>query len=250
MSAEFVVVVPVRYGSTRLPAKALAVIGDRPMFVHVYERARQSGAREVIVATDDDRIVAAARPYDVHVELTALSHQSGTDRIAEVAVRHGWDDDAIVVNVQGDEPLIPWQLIDQVAELLHAHPEAKLATLVTALSSSDEFENPNHVKVVTDREGYALYFSRSAIPFSREGGVPALTRRHVGIYAYRAATLRTLAGESPCELESTERLEQLRALWLGHRIIVADACVKPAIGVDTREDLEAVRAQFLSANSC
>lgn len=250
MSAEFVVVVPVRYGSTRLPAKALADIGGRPMFVHVYERALRSRARDVIVATDDDRIIAAAREHNVHIELTSGRHESGTDRIAEVAVRHGWDESAIVVNVQGDEPLIAPQLIDQVAELLHAHADAGIATLVTELSSRDEFENPNHVKVVCDREGFALYFSRSGIPFPRDGGLPPLTRRHVGIYAYRAGTLRALAGEPPCPLELAERLEQLRALWLGHRIVVADACVKPAIGVDTQEDLEAVRAEFVRGGSC
>lgn len=250
MSLDFVVVVPVRYGSTRLPAKALADIGGRPMFVHVYERACKSRAREVIVATDDERIVAAARAHDVRIELTAVSHESGTDRIAEVATRHNWDPQRIVVNVQGDEPLIAPPLIDQVAELLQAHPKASLATLVTRLSSQDDFANPNQVKVVTDRDGFALYFSRAGIPRARDGSLSPLARRHVGIYAYRAERLRALAAEPPCPLELTERLEQLRALWLGDRIVVADACVEPAIGVDTREDLETVRAVFARGASC
>lgn len=250
MSAAFVVVIPLRYGSTRLPAKPLAVIGGRPMFVHVYERARRSRAREVIVAADDDRIMAAAREHGVRAELTAASHESGTDRIAEVAARHGWSDDTIVVNVQGDEPLIAPQLIDQVADLLDARPAAAIATLVTELSSMDQFDDPGHVKVVFDREGFALYFSRAGIPQPRDRRLSALTRRHVGIYAYRAGQLRAFAGEPPCELESTERLEQLRALWLGYRIVVADACVRPEIGVDTPADLEAVRAIFAQDQAC
>lgn len=250
MSGGFNVVVPARYASTRLPAKALADIGGRPMFVHVYERARLSKADEVLVATDDERIIEAAHAHGVPVELTATSHESGTDRIAEVVERHGWNDETIVVNVQGDEPLIAPQLIDQVAALLAQHPEAAIATLVTELSSQDEFNDPNHVKVVCDRQGFALYFSRSGIPFPRDGAMSVLMRRHVGIYAYRAGGLRALTSEPPCRLEATERLEQLRALWLGYRIIVAEACVPPGIGVDTPADLDAVRAVFERGESC
>jgi 3-deoxy-manno-octulosonate cytidylyltransferase (CMP-KDO synthetase) len=174
--------------------------------------------------------------------MTADHHQSGTDRIAEVADRQNWGDSEIVVNVQGDEPLIPPRLIEQVASLLAATPNAAIATLTTPLQQAREFSDPNTAKVVVDRDGFALYFSRAPIPYPREGGVPAGVRRHVGIYAYRVDKLRELAATAVCELETVERLEQLRALWLGLKIVVADACEPPPGGIDTAEDLKAVRA--------
>lgn len=238
---RFTVVIPVRYASVRLPAKPLLDIGGKPMIVRVYEAARRSRAADVVVATDDERIASACRAAGAPVEMTAAHHASGTDRIAELVQRRGFDDDAIVVNVQGDEPLLPPRLVDQVAELLASRAEADLATLVADVRDERSFRDPNVVKVVCDEAGYALYFSRAPIPFPRDAGVPADVRRHVGLYAYRAASLRTLAAAPPCGIERAERLEQLRALWIGLRIAVADAVEVPPRGVDTEEDLTEVR---------
>ena len=239
---DFIVVIPARYGSSRLPGKALADIGGRPMIAWVHEQARRCAASDVIVATDDARIAAACREHGARVEMTAAGHASGTDRIAELARRFGWDDEQIVVNVQGDEPLLPPKLVSQVAELLARTPGADIATLTTEVRSEDEFRDPNMVKVVTDRDGFALYFSRAPIPH-RSAGPPAnILRRHIGIYAYRAGRLKALSAAPPSPLEREERLEQLRALELGYRIAVADAVDTPPRGVDTQEDLEAIRA--------
>lgn len=237
----FKVVIPARYDSVRLPAKPLADIGGKPMILWVYEAARLSSATEVIIATDDERIARECRSARARVELTATHHASGTDRIAELATRMAWDDDDIVDNVQGDEPLLPSRVIDQVAGLLAAEPAAGVATLVTPLRDEREFQDPNVVKVASDAEGRALYFSRAPIPYPRDGVLPASARRHVGIYAYRVRSLRVIAAADPCVLETTERLEQLRALWLGIRILVADAVEVPPRGVDTAEDLAEVR---------
>ena len=237
----FVVVIPVRMASQRLPGKALLAIEGRPMISWVWERARRSRADEVIIATDDERIQAVAAGMGAEVEMTAATHASGTDRIAEVARRRGWHPDQIVVNVQGDEPLLPPALVDQVADLLERHRDAGMATLTTPVRNREEFVDPHMVKVVTDRLGHALYFSRAPIPTSRDGDFPRDARRHVGIYAYRAATLALLAATPPCKLEETERLEQLRALWLGQRIVVADAVELPPRGVDTADDLDHIR---------
>lgn len=239
---DFMVVIPARYGSTRLPGKALADIAGRPMIAWVHDQACRSPAREVIVATDDERIAAACRKYGARAEMTAADHASGTDRIAELAERRGWDDEQIVVNVQGDEPLLPPKLVSQVADLLAATEAAAIATLTTPVRTEDEFRDPNRVKVVTDREGFALYFSRAPIPHRAAGPSGAMTRRHVGIYAYRAGSLKVLSAAPPSPLEREEQLEQLRALHLGLRIVVADAVDAPARGVDTQEDLEAIRA--------
>jgi 3-deoxy-manno-octulosonate cytidylyltransferase (CMP-KDO synthetase) len=241
MTAEFIAVIPVRYASARLPGKPLADIGGRPMVEWVHERAAASGASRVIVATDDERIAEACARFDAHVELTAAHHASGTDRIAEVAHRAGWSDEQIVVNVQGDEPLVPPALIAQTAELLAARAEAAIATLTTPLAAAEEWRDPNVAKVVTDRDGWALYFSRAPIPHVRDGGVPVMAQRHIGLYAYRAGSLKKLAATPPCQLEEAERLEQLRALWLGMRIAVAEAYEPPPRGVDTEDDLAAVR---------
>lgn len=240
---EFIAVIPARYESVRLPGKPLADIGGRPMIVWVYERACTSGAAETIVATDDERIAEACARVGAPVEMTSSRHSTGTDRIAEVAERRGWADEQIVVNVQGDEPLLPPALISQVAALAQSDPDAAIATLMTPIDSIEERENPNFAKVVVDRAGRALYFSRAPIPWPRDGGLPT-SYRHIGLYAYRVRALRKIAATAPCELERIERLEQLRALWLGLGIAVAEAVEQPPAGVDTERDLAAVRAQL------
>lgn len=239
---SFTVVIPARYASTRLPGKALADIAGRPMIYWVHRQALASGADEVIVATDDERIAAAVETFGGRAELTGGQHVSGTDRIAELAARLGWSTQRIVVNVQGDEPLLPSKLPAQVAGLLGDRPEASIATLTTAFVSQAEFEDPNTAKVVVDAKGFALYFSRAPIPHTADGRFPAQARRHIGIYAYRVGSLRELTAAPPAPLERLERLEQLRALHLGLKIAVAEAVEVPAHGVDTPADLEAVRA--------
>jgi 3-deoxy-manno-octulosonate cytidylyltransferase (CMP-KDO synthetase) len=248
VTEPFRVVIPARMASVRLPGKPLLDIGGAPMVVRVVERARASDASEVVVATDDERIVTASAEFGADSELTSPMHASGTDRIAEVAARRKWSDDSIVVNVQGDEPLLPSELIDQVAGLLAVRPDAAVATLTAPLGSEAEYRDPNIVKVVSDQSGLALYFSRSPIPADRDGGIPTISRRHVGLYAYRVGALRSIAAADSCGYEQAERLEQLRALWLGLRIVVADACMPPPRGVDTPDDLSRVRAEFASRN--
>jgi len=250
---SFKVVIPARYGSTRLPAKALLDIAGRPMIQWVIDAALRSAADEVLVATDDARVAAAsvhpAWPQREFSVLTSALHQSGTDRIAEVARLRQWDTATIVVNVQGDEPQLPPVLIDQVAALLDSHPEAQMATLSTAITSLPEFLDPNVVKVVTDASGLALYFSRAPIPWGRDTvdrdsrqASFAAAQRHLGIYAYRVEALRRLTALPQSGLELIERLEQLRALQAGLRIAVAVAATVPGIGVDTEHDLARVRA--------
>ena len=239
---DFAVVIPARYGSNRLPGKPLAEIGGRPMIQWVHAAAVAGAAAEVIVATDDERIVGACARFGAQAEMTAASHASGTDRVAEVARRLGWPDDRIVVNIQGDEPLLPPALVSQVAGLLHEDSRAALATLATPIVRHAELDDPNVVKVVTDRHSRALYFSRAPIPWPRDGAAAAPDAlRHIGIYAYRVGALRQLTETRPCALEQQERLEQLRALWLGLPIRVAEACEWPPRGVDTEADLIAVR---------
>jgi 3-deoxy-manno-octulosonate cytidylyltransferase (CMP-KDO synthetase) len=249
---SFKVVIPARYGSTRLPAKALLDIAGRPMIQWVIDAALCSEAGEVLVATDDARVAQAAvhhaHPGKSFGVLTSVAHQSGTDRIAEVAQARRWDADTIVVNVQGDEPQLPPALIDQVAALLGEHPEAELATLSTPVMSLPELLDPNVVKVVTDANGLALYFSRAPIPWTRDAvdvsqGQTSFAgaQRHLGIYAYRVRALEQLTALPPSELELIERLEQLRALQAGLRIAVAVAAIVPGIGVDTEHDLARVR---------
>jgi 3-deoxy-manno-octulosonate cytidylyltransferase (CMP-KDO synthetase) len=247
---SFRVVIPARYASTRLPGKALLPIGGKPMLQWVYERACAAGAHEVLIATDDERVGTAARAFGAEPVVTASTHSSGTDRIAEVAqVRH-WAPQEIVVNVQGDEPLIPPALIAQVAQLLATHADAQVATLATPLESLEELLDPNIVKVVTDAHGFALYFSRAPIPWNRDGAPAGLAsqrdfagaRRHRGIYAYRVAALLRLAQLPHGSLEEREKLEQLRALENGVRILVGDAHEKPGPDVNTLADLERVRA--------
>jgi 3-deoxy-manno-octulosonate cytidylyltransferase (CMP-KDO synthetase) len=243
----FKVVIPARYASTRLPAKPLADIGGRPMIQWVIDAARRSSAAEVWVATDDDRVAAAAAPLAL---LTRADHASGTDRIAEVAEQRGWSDDTIVVNVQGDEPQLPAALIDLVASLLARHPDAHIATLCTPIAQLREFMDPNAVKVVFDAAGRALYFSRAPIPWNRDAAPQGLNSqtqyegayRHLGIYAYRVSALKQLSALPPSGLEQLEKLEQLRALQAGMQIVVAVAPTPPPAGIDTPEDLDRVRA--------
>ena len=247
--AGFRVVIPARYASTRLPGKPLADIGGCPMIEHVWRRAAESGAEQIVVATDDARVEAAASRFGADVCLTRSDHQSGTDRIAEVADRYAWPDAAIVVNLQGDEPTMPPGLLRQVAGLLASHPGASIATLAVTIRDREELFDPNVVKVVTARQGHALYFSRAPIPWhrgsfpSREGELPAGAAfwRHLGIYAYRVGFLRRFVTWPAAGMEECEALEQLRALWQGERIQVALADEAPAGGVDTPEDLERVR---------
>ncbi len=246
MTAGFIAVIPARYASTRLPGKPLKDIAGKPMIEWVYRQTVKSGASEVIVATDDERILAACRGFGAPVEMTATEHASGSDRIAELARRFAWDDDQIVVNVQGDEPLISPVCIAQTARLLGWHNQAAIATLMTSLQSEAEFRDPNLAKVVTDKDGWALYFSRAPIPWPRDGGMPTVMR-HIGLYAYRAGSLRAISAAPPCDLELTEKLEQLRALWLGLKIIVAKAAEPPAPAVDTEEDLAKIRRYIENA---
>jgi 3-deoxy-manno-octulosonate cytidylyltransferase (CMP-KDO synthetase) len=242
---NFVVVIPARYASVRLPGKPLRTIAGEPMIQHVYRAATRTGAREVWIATDDERIEKAARDFGANVCITSADHQSGTDRLAEVCVQMGWPDDLVVVNLQGDEPLMPPALIDQCAALLE-DGKAGMATLASPLANEQDYDNPNVVKVVVDGDGNALYFSRAAIPHCRDEGARELTLstalRHHGIYAYRGAVLGRLVASKPCALEQSEKLEQLRALWLGITIRVGVAAVPPGPGVDTEDDLAAVEA--------
>lgn len=249
MSTAFTVVIPSRFASTRLPGKPLQMIAGKPMVQHVWEQASKSGAERVVVATDDVRIEEVCKAFGAEVVMTRVDHNSGTDRLAEVATLLGLAPDAIVVNVQGDEPLIPPSVIDQVAANLAAHTEARMATLAEPIEDAETLFNPNVVKVVSDLDGLALTFSRATLPWARDAfaksqehlpaGVPY--RRHIGIYAYRAGFLHDFVSWGPCWLEDTECLEQLRALWHGVRIHVADALIAPPPGVDTFEDLERVR---------
>lgn len=251
---SFKVVIPARYGSTRLPAKAVLELGGKPMVQWVIAAASKSRAEEVIVATDDERVsqVALDEQGRCVAVMTRADHQSGTDRIAEVAASRNWSDRTIVVNVQGDEPQLPPALVDQVAGLLEQHATADMATLCTPIGSLHEFMDPNVVKVVTAQGREALYFSRAPIPWHRDGAVQGFSsqtsilgaQRHLGIYAYRVDALRKITQMPPSDLELTEKLEQLRALQAGMRIVVGVAVQPPPVGVDTPQDLERVRSQL------
>ncbi len=245
MNQGFKVVIPARYASTRLPGKPLRELLGKPMLQHVWEAVGQCGANQIVIATDDERIETAARAFGAEVCMTASTHASGTDRLGEVVATLGWDKETLVVNVQGDEPLMPPGLIDQVASDLAENPQASIATVATPVVASGEFFDPNVVKVVTDKAGFALYFSRAPIPWDRDllmdniralpiGIVPM---RHIGLYAYRVGYLNRYAEMRPCPLEQAEQLEQLRAIWYGERIHVAEAGQRPGPGVDTEDDL-------------
>lgn len=240
---SFIVVIPARYQSSRLPGKPLLDIAGKPMLHHVVARAQQSDASAVYVATDDMRIMESCQALGDKVVMTSREHQSGTDRIEEVARQLGLSDDSIVVNVQGDEPMIPPAVINQVAQGLIDHQDADICTLCEPCENNDDVMNPNIVKVVTDNGGNALYFSRAPIPFPRSDSARPLKgyKRHVGIYAYRVKMLHDFVSWPRNELESTEQLEQLRALANNVRIHVQQACESIPAGVDTPQDLENVR---------
>ncbi len=254
---SFTVVIPARYASTRLPGKPLADIGGKPMIQHVYEQSCRSSASRVIIATDDERVQGAAVRFGAEVCMTSPDHPTGTDRLQEVVSRLELGDDHVVVNVQGDEPLIPPAVIDQVAGNLQGCTDASVATLSHLISNAEELFDPNAVKVISDSQGLALYFSRAPVPWDRDSFAQSrdqlsesllfqskLCQRHLGIYAYRVGLLNRFViwGESP--LEQIERLEQLRILWQGERIHVAPACELPPAGVDTQEDLDRIRELF------
>lgn len=248
----FTVVIPARYQSSRLPGKMLLDIGGKPMVLRVVERARQSRATAVYVATDDERIRAACADAGVDVLMTNPAHASGTDRIAEVAQRLGLRSDAVVVNVQGDEPLIPPPVIDQVAANLAARPGTGICTLYARVADEAEFRNPNAVKLVTDAQGNVLYFSRAPIPWPRDGLTPAslaLAKRHIGLYAYRVSVLQQFVTWPPSPLEETEKLEQLRAMHNGIGIHAERCCAFIPPGVDTAADLEHVRGLLLAGTA-
>ncbi|WJW76783.1 3-deoxy-manno-octulosonate cytidylyltransferase [Thiohalobacter sp. IOR34] len=250
MSEAFRIVIPARHASSRLPGKPLLPLAGRPMLEHVHRLAQRAGAEAVVIATDDARIEAAARAFGAEVLMTRDDHPSGTDRLAEVVERLDWPEDAIVVNLQGDEPLMPPSLVRTVAADLARHPAAEIATLCTPIGRAEDFFDPHIVKVVRDQAGYALYFSRAPIPWDRDefatgsrllpAGVPHL--RHIGLYAYRVGYLRRYRNLPAAPIERSEMLEQLRALWHGTRIHVAEAPEEPGPGVDTRADLERVAA--------
>lgn len=239
----FKVVIPARYASSRLPGKPLLDIAGKPMVVRVAEQAAKSGASEVVIATDFEKILSACEVHNFKAVMTRIDHASGTDRIAEVAEKLGWGDDEIVVNVQGDEPLIEPQLIQEVATHLAQSKDAVMATACHAIHDEASMINPNVVKVVMDANGNALYFSRAPIPYPRDEAHKQNinAHRHIGIYAYRVGFLKKYATLTPSELEKVESLEQLRVLYHGFKIGVAITKNAPASGVDTQEDLDAVR---------
>ena len=249
---SFIVIIPARYASSRLPRKPLADITGKPMIQHVWEKAQQAGANRVIIATDHEEIEQVAKTFGAEVCMTSTEHNSGTERLAEVIEKMAIADDEIIVNVQGDEPLIPPVIIQQVAQNL-AENQVNMATLAVKLETKEELFNPNCVKVVTDQKGMALYFSRAAIPFARDHFADCNDAfvasqsylRHIGIYAYRAKFVNQYIRWQPTVLEKLESLEQLRALWYGEKIHVELAKEAPQVGVDTLEDLERVR-QILS----
>ncbi len=245
MTMRFKVVIPARYGSTRLPGKPLLNIAGKPMIAHVCERAQEADAEEIIVATDDDRIFQTVSDLGIKAVMTRPDHQSGTERIAEVAQQCGWDGDEIIVNLQGDEPLIPSAYIREAAAALAGQRQAGIATLAAKIEDHEEIFNPNAVKVVLNNAGYALYFSRAPIPWERDrftaaGGKPSGKMpylRHIGMYAYTVDFLNRYCQWDASPLESVESLEQLRILWHGEAVLVKTVDKTPDAGVDTKEDL-------------
>lgn len=253
MTVRFKVVIPARYASTRLPGKPLLGIAGKPMIAHVCEKAQQSGAEEVVVATDDERIFKVVTDLGIQAVMTRPDHQSGTERIAEVAKLCGWSGHDVIVNVQGDEPLIPPGIIQELALVLASQEQAGIATLAAKISDFEEIFNPNAVKVVLNKDGYALYFSRAPIPWDRDGFADKAKHvsehithyRHIGMYAYTVDFLNHYCQWQPSVLETVESLEQLRILWHGEAIKVKIVAKTPPAGVDTAEDLQRVE-QFLN----
>jgi 3-deoxy-manno-octulosonate cytidylyltransferase (CMP-KDO synthetase) len=247
------IIIPARYASTRLPGKPLADVAGKPLIQRVYECAAESGATTITIATDDERIRATAERFGARVCMTSPNHLSGTDRLAEAIDKLAIGADEIVVNLQGDEPLMPTALIQDVAGKLAAHPAAVVSTACHAIHDRESIVNPNVVKVVCDANGYALYFSRAVIPWPRDvmaanSSAPMKALRHIGLYAYRAGFVRRYASWSVCPPEEAEQLEQLRVLWHGERIVVHETHQMPEAGVDTPEDLERVRKHFAAIN--
>ncbi len=242
---SFIVVIPARYASERLPGKPLREIAGKTMLQHVYERGMESDATDVLIATDDQRIFDAASDFGASAHMTSSHHRSGTERLAEVSETLDWPDDQIVINLQGDEPMMPAALINQCASLLD-DSSIGMATLASPLASNADYENPNVVKVISDADGNAIYFSRAPIPHSRnektDDRALQTAMHHHGIYAYRCGTLRTIVAAERSELEACEQLEQLRALSIGLKIKVAKALSRPPAGVDTEEDLTQVES--------
>ncbi len=256
---SFKVVIPARYGSSRLPGKPLLDLAGQTMIEHVYQRAKDSQCSEVIVATDDERIANVVSGFGGEACLTRADHVSGTDRLQEVASTYGWSDDTIVVNVQGDEPLIPPSVINQVAENLRTNPAASVASLSEPLHTVTDFMNPNCVKVVSDIHGMALYFSRAPIPWPRDTDLhdaridrlpdDSVYQRHIGIYAYRVGLLNRFVTWPASPLEVIEKLEQLRVLWQGEKIHMDTAVAQVPGGVDTQDDVERILAKLNTRNS-
>lgn len=245
--SRFKVVIPARHGSSRLPGKPLLPLAGKAMILHVCDRARESGAQEVIVATDHEKIRDCVEAYGARAIMTRTDHQNGTERIAEVCEIQGFSDSDIVVNLQGDEPLVPASTIRQLAAALETATSAQVATLATVIDHSEELFNPNAVKVVVDREGHAIYFSRAPIPWDRDRFGPQLApalltnyKRHIGMYAYSVDFLNRYKNWPTCDLERIESLEQLRILWNGERILVVMVEAAPQAGVDTQEDVDRV----------
>ncbi|WP_006787635.1 3-deoxy-manno-octulosonate cytidylyltransferase [Thiorhodospira sibirica] len=250
---SFKIVIPARYASSRLPGKPLIELAGKTLLAHVYQQAQRCGADEVIIATEDVRIAEHAKLLGAVVCMTEASHASGTDRVAEVAQYYAWDEATVVVNLQGDEPLMPPEAVRQVAQALLTHTQADMATLCTPLHSTAQWHDPNVVKVVRDAHDYALYFSRAPIPCARDSqslepdGLPVGALRHIGLYAYRVGYLTRFSALPACALETIECLEQLRALHDGARIYIPNACAIPGPGVDVPADIDRVRAILTSA---
>ena len=245
MKGDFFVVIPARFGSKRLPGKPLVKFGGRPLLQHVHQAAVNSNATAVAIATDDARIERAALDFGARVVMTSPSHNSGTERIAEAVTHLGWPAAGVIVNVQGDELGLPPALVNQVAGNLARHSEAAMASLYTPLKSAQELHDPNCVKVVTDTRGYALMFSRAAVPWHEPGAdIPETGYRHVGIYACTCEFLNTYTSLPACALEQTERLEQLRALYHGYRVHMDQAMAEPGLEINTPEDVETAKNYY------
>jgi 3-deoxy-manno-octulosonate cytidylyltransferase (CMP-KDO synthetase) len=238
----FNIIIPARYASTRLPGKALLDIKGKPLIQHVYETAKLTQAKKIIIATDSDKITTIAESFGASVVMTSEEHESGTDRIAEVVKKLGMSNEDIIVNLQGDEYGLPVSLIEQVALNLFENPDKQMATLCESITTMEDYANPNVVKVVFDKNNTALYFSRSPVPAIRSGGLPEQAYRHIGLYAYRAGYLQTFTKLPSCQLEKTEALEQLRVLYNGGKIHVDVAVDEAGLGIDTAEDLALARA--------
>jgi len=245
---SFKVVIPARFDSTRLPGKVLRLLAGKPLIEWVYLQALKSNAEEIIIATDHAKVADSAKNFGAKICLTSVEHSTGTDRLAEVVMLNQWSDDVIVINIQGDEPLILPSLIDRLAEILHSNPSAAIATLATPIDNRKDQFDPNCCKVVLDKNQRALYFSRAAIPYNRdqfsacvdESQAVSNVYRHIGVYAYRAGFLKKFAQMDQCYLEQIEALEQLRALYNGYEIVVELVAEPPGHGVDTEEDLQRV----------